>query len=94
MSIYSYRDNNNFLRLNKDDYSYTRWLFWESNDDATFLDLHSNPPYTTGPSIINYAISRDKNKSYKIEKLQRLYGTWFFLSPLVVSHSYDPYTLF
>jgi hypothetical protein len=85
-----YRDNNNFLRKNYVEYSYARYFVWVAYKFTTFLDIFTNAPYIVGPSFPVYYLSRDGGKTYEVEQVQRLYGTWFFLYHSVNEYSYEP----
>jgi hypothetical protein len=69
MSLKSYRDNNNFLKINLIEKSYERFMIWKPYEVDSFVEIEVNAPYMLGETNYTYYVSRDSGKTFKNETI-------------------------
>lgn len=82
-----YRDNNNFIRINKVSATDNRFAIFDTALNYNFIDFVQNPTWIGASSAWEINVSRDYGKTFNTETQLQLWGSYFFLSEEIVSHT-------
>ena len=87
LNLDQYRDNNNFIRMNKMTTNDNRLTVWKPSKVQYFLDYTMGPIWI-GQSMYNSTntISWDGGETYNEEHRSILFGAFFFFSNDKVEH--------
>ena len=66
MNLNKYRDNNNFLKINKVTHTYNRYFVGFDKQESIFLNIIPNAPFVSGKRIINYNYSQNAGKTFDV----------------------------
>lgn len=86
-----YRDNNNFLRVNKVEVNTNRWQVMDTATDLRYVDFSIRPPWNGKPGVWIVNMSRDAGKSFAQEDALILYGSYFFVGDEISLQSVSVY---
>ena len=93
LSTRTYRDNNNFMRINTGvNYNERFWTKLGSHK-YRFLDYIQKPSFQGVAYNHNRVYSADKGKTWKKESKVQLFGAYFFLSEDIVNNGMTLYTI-
>jgi hypothetical protein len=88
-----YEDNNNYFRINEVSFYKTRFALWNPTDHYRFLDYNISPRWTGPAMFTTDNSSYNQGKTFKKKKIQKLFGSYFFLSEELIKHDYTGYTV-
>lgn len=75
-----YRDNNNFVRHNKLQFTLNRWSLAPKEYVNQFLDFEAYPTWIGNTLLRFMNTTRDKGQTWKVERYDMIFGAYFFLS--------------
>ena len=82
----SYRDNNNFVRMNLVETRDRRYLNNFHQNEYTYYDVIQKTPWYGQPTSMPYDLSYDGGSSFIKQNRKLFAGVFFFLSDQVLKH--------
>lgn len=92
MNLNNYRDNNNFVMVNRAHINKNIYLGSAFRKDRTFYSVIVSPPWIGQSIKTDLLVSRDEGKNFEIETVQMLFGSYYFLSENMIVLNYTSFT--
>ena len=94
LTVDTYRDNNNFIKINKATTTESRNPLNSKPKDYYFVNSIINPVWISSTMKPPQNISDDGGKTFKVDSEELIFASYFFLSDVQVIHKLNRYDLF
>lgn len=94
LSRTTYRDNNNFINVNKASSSDARYSITSDSNDYFFLNTELGPAWTSSSWVKPENTTDDKGVTWSTQADEIIFGAYFFLAEVRGVHTLSRYNTF